>query len=176
MKQWTPRVRRLHADEEAMRCLACRSELISFATEGTPADFYRVTYRCIGLVWDEQASTPVRHDNFEVTIVLHADYPRLQPQLRMTSPIFHPNIKNGGICINNKIWSPLEALDDLCVRIGHMIQYQNYDPYDFLDEKAAVWARSHAAEFPVDIRCLTSAQLQSSPGQPASARQGGSVV
>ena len=144
------RLTRLTADYDMMRRLADSSELVSFDASGQPPDHYRVYYRCAGVTWDEARRKPVRCERFAIEIVLHAEYPKKRPGLRMLTPIFHPNIYNGGICTG--LWSPATGLSHLCIQIGRMIQYRNYDLTDFLDEQARNWAAQHAPLFPIDDR------------------------
>jgi hypothetical protein len=167
----SPRLRRLHADMAAMRDLAHASELIRFAAAGNPPDRYVVTFACRGLVWlpatqggvsaeptgtPPSAIEPVISTHHEGEFYLHRDYPRRPPQIIWHTPIFHPNILSpadgGGVCIGG--WTPSEALSDLILRVGEMIQFRSYNPDDVLNPLAAAWAEAHAARLPVDDRPL----------------------
>jgi ubiquitin-protein ligase len=57
---------------------------------------------------------------------LSLDYPRRAPQCRMLTPVFHPNFDDSQVCIG-AFWAASEGLDDLVVRIGRMICYQEYN-------------------------------------------------
>ncbi len=144
------RLRRLSVDYEMMQRLADSSKLLSFDASGLPPDHYHVYYRCGGLAWDDAQRKPIRSDRFAIEIILHAEYPKKRPGLRMLTPIFHPNIYNGGICTG--LWTPATGLGQLCIQIGRMIQFRNFDLTDFLDEQAKNWAAQHAHLFPIDER------------------------
>ena len=144
------RLRRLASDYQQMRQLADSSDLIQPQPFGNPPDRYVVTYSCYGLIWNQATGQPAKSKHFQIEITLHAEYPKKRPGLRMLTPIFHPNFVNSGICTG--YWTPATSLDNLCVQIGRMIQYRNYDLNDFLDERARNWARTNTAVLPVDNR------------------------
>ena len=144
------RLRRLRADYERMTELQDNSDLLSFVTRGNPPDQYWVAFTCRGLIWNEQVSTPAICQYFEVEMELHAEYPRKRPGLKIASPIFHPNFFNGGICTGT--WTPATSLENLCLQIGRMIQYKNYQLSDFLNDQARAWASANEHLFPIDDR------------------------
>jgi ubiquitin-protein ligase len=133
------RLRRLQAEYENMQRLASDSDLISFTTKGRPPDRYVVTYRCKGLV--KNGSRIQMSEHHQIEIILHQQYPDTAPQLRQLTPIFHPNFRGGGICINSGYWTARESLVDLVLRLGNMIVYRNYDPRSPMDADAAQWAQ-----------------------------------
>ena len=57
---------------------------------------------------------------------LSLGYPRRAPQCRMLTPVFHPNFDDSMVCIGD-FWAASEGLDDLIIRIGRMIAYQEYN-------------------------------------------------
>ena len=59
-------------------------------------------------------------------------YPRPAPQCRMLTPVFHPNFDDSMVC-NGDFWAASEGPDDLIVRIGRMIIYQEYNAKSPLD-------------------------------------------
>ena len=146
------RLKRLAADSARVRALASVSTRIDVEGYGTPPEEYVVTYHCRSLGLDGAADRVVYVDRHQVRIHLHRDYPRRPPQLQWLTEIFHPNIlsasKNGGVCIGG--WTPAETLDRLIVRIGEMVQYQNYTCHDALDLEAARWVEQHEDLLPTD--------------------------
>jgi hypothetical protein len=84
-----------------------------------------------------------------VEINLSLDYPRRAPQCKMLTPIFHPNFDEVSVCIGD-FWAASEGLDDLIVRIGRMIAYQEYNTKSPLNGLAAKWAAQNAQLLPVD--------------------------
>jgi hypothetical protein len=69
----------------------------------------------------------------------------------MMAPVFHPNFDEGSVCIGD-VWAASEGLDDLIVRIGRMIAYQEYNTKSPLNGLAAKWAAQNASLLPIDTR------------------------
>jgi hypothetical protein len=65
--------------------------------------------------------------------------------------VFHPNFDDSTVCIGD-FWAASEGLDDLIIRIGRMIAYQEYNTKSPLNGLAAKWAQQRAQLFPVDAR------------------------
>lgn len=150
------RLRRLASDFNSMMELNRRGDLIKIDWDGELPEKYIVTYMCKGLIWLPENPAPSISSRHQVGIYLHANYPRNPPVLQWLTPIFHPNIlspdKNGGVCIGH--WTPAESLDQLCLRIGQMVQYQNFSVDDALDIEAAEWVKNNLKYFPIDRRPL----------------------
>ena len=148
------RIKRLYAEWQRMLILNDNSELVEVQALGDPPEKYIVTFSCKGLIWNEKESEPSIGENHRMKIYLHKNFPRFPPKLTWLTDIFHPNIlppsKNGGVCIGN--WTPAETLDQLCIRIGEMIQYRNFSITDALNTEAAAWVASHMDMFPIDLR------------------------
>jgi hypothetical protein len=71
----------------------------------------------------------------------------------MLTPVFHPNFDEATVCIGD-FWAASEGLDDLIIRIGRMIAFQEYNTKSPLNGLAAKWAEQHGHLFPVDTRDL----------------------
>jgi hypothetical protein len=69
----------------------------------------------------------------------------------MLTPVFHPNFDDSSVCIGD-FWAASESLDDLIVRIGRMISYQEYNTKSPLNGLAAKWAAQNSHLLPVDPR------------------------
>jgi hypothetical protein len=82
---------------------------------------------------------------------LSLGYPRRAPQCRMLTPVFHPNFDDSSVCIGD-FWAASESLDDLIIRIGRMIAYQEYNTKSPLNGLAAKWAAQNPTLLPVDPR------------------------
>jgi hypothetical protein len=95
----------------------------------------------------------VARDHHLVEIRLTSEYPRVAPQCKILTPIFHPNIDPTTICVGDH-WAAGERLVDLTIRIGEMIAYQAYNIQSPLDAEAAMWADLNATGLPVDSRSL----------------------
>ena len=144
----TARMRRLASDyEQVMKDFAGHRNIIVTPIGDVPPEKYHVTYFVNGiyLLPDGQIETLGRH---EVEITLHADYPRYKPRCRILTPIWHPNFRDGQICIGD-IWGAGESLSDIIVNIGDMIQYKSWNSYSPLSADAAKWAIENKHLFPV---------------------------
>jgi ubiquitin-protein ligase len=147
------RTRRLHADAKQMAEFFAASEMIKVkALAGDPPEAYQVEYSVRGLERG-RGGKPVARDTHLVEIRRTSDYPRLSPQCKMLTPVFHPNIDPTTICVGDH-WTAGERLVDLTVRIGEMLAYQAYNIQSPLDAEAAMWADLNQPRLPTDPRPL----------------------
>ena len=65
------------------------------------------------------------------------------------TPVFHPNFDDAGVCVGD-FWAAAERLDDLIVRVGRLIGYQEFNTKSPLNGLAARWAAEHPQFLPVD--------------------------
>ena len=75
------------------------------------------------------------------------------PAVPHADPVFHPNFDDATVCIGD-FWAASEGLDDLVIRIGRMIAYQEYNTRSPLNGLAAKWAAEHLSELPIDSRIV----------------------
>ena len=144
----TARERRLMSDYEQVRKdFAGHKNIIVTPVGNEPPEKYHITYFVNGiyLLPDGRIETQGRH---EVEITLHADYPRYKPICKILTPIWHPNFRDGQICIGD-IWGAGESLSDIIINIGDMIQYKSWNSYSPLSADAAQWAMDNKHLFPV---------------------------
>ena len=142
------RMRRLASDWEQIQKDFAGHKNIIVTPEGTePPEKYHVSYFVNGiyLLPDGRIETLGRH---EVEITLHADYPRYKPICKILTPIWHPNFRDGQICIGD-IWGAGESLTDIIINIGDMIQYKSWNSSSPLSADAADWALQNKHLFPV---------------------------
>ncbi len=157
----TARMRRLASDyEEIKKNFAGHKNIIVTPIGDEPPEKYHVTYFVNGiyLLPDGRIETLGRH---EVEITLHADYPRYKPICKILTPIWHPNFRDGQICIGD-IWGAGESLTDIIINIGDMIQYKSWNSYSPLSADAAKWAMDNKHLFPVGTMDLYVADYASS--------------
>ena len=95
-------------------------------------------------------------------------YPRRAPQCRMLTPVFHPNFDDAMVCIGD-FWAASEGLDDLIIRIGRMITYQEYNTKSPLNGLAAKWAAQNSSLLPIDPRNVSPPAAR--PAAPVSAAE-----
>ena len=142
------RLRRLQADFEKLSGYVRRQPRVRLVqVDGDPPDRYQLEYDVPGLRQVEDDFKIV--SNHRVEILLPASYPRLPPQCRMLTPIFHLNIAPHAICIGDH-WSAGEPLVSLVMRIGELITYQSYNTKSPLNGEAARWVDQHLDELPLD--------------------------
>jgi ubiquitin-protein ligase len=152
------RTRRLLADAEHVVEAFKDSEIIRvLETDGNPPDLYRIEYLIRSLQPTDDPEEPAPRDVHQVEIRLTADYPRVAPQCKMLTPVYHPNIDPSHVCVGDH-WAAGERLVDLIVRIGGMIAYQAYNIKSPLDAHAAMWADLHPEQLPTDARTIRPAE------------------
>ena len=142
------RLRRLQADYQKVRDYVRRHprlELIQ--TEGDPPERYQIQYRILSL--RQKDDDLFDADTHLVEISLLRNYPRVPPQCRMLTPIFHPNVAPHAICIGDH-WSAGEPLASIVARIGELIAYQSYNTKSPLNGEAARWTDENLDQLPLD--------------------------
>ncbi len=162
----SPRIRRLLLDEEMLQRLFDCWPLIQITGKaGMPPEIYRFTYNLRGL-YISPAGEILERDVHVLEVNLTLGYPRRAPQCRMLTPVFHPNFDDPMVCIGD-FWAASEGLDDLIIRIGRMIAYQEYNTKSPLNGLAAKWAAQNAHLLPVDPRAIAPPLKTAQPGPPS---------
>jgi ubiquitin-protein ligase len=147
----SPRVRRLLLDHETLTSRLAGWPLIQISgTAGMPPEIYRFTYNIRGLYVSREGAILDRLVHV-LEVNLSLGYPRRAPQCRMLTPVFHPNFDESMVCIGD-FWAASEGLDDLIIRIGRMISYQEYNTKSPLNGLAAKWAAQNTNLLPIDPR------------------------
>ena len=147
----SPRVRRLKLDHELLTQRFADWPLIKITgTAGMPPEMYRFTYSLRGLYVSNTGDILERGEHV-LEVNLSLGYPRRPPHCRMLTPVFHPNFDATSVCIGD-FWAASEGLDDLIVRVGRMISYQEFNTKSPLNGLAAKWAAQHSQLLPVDAR------------------------
>jgi len=149
----SPRTRRLLLDHETLtRRLVGWPLLQITGTAGIPPEIYRFTYNLRGLYVSNTGQILERNIHV-LEVNLSLGYPRRAPQCRMLTPVFHPNFDDAMVCIGD-FWAASEGLDDLVIRIGRMITYQEYNTKSPLNGLAAKWAAQNTNLLPIDPRSV----------------------
>src|SRR5262245_43942752 len=163
----SPRIRRLKLDYDSLLKRFSGWPLIRMVgTAGMPPELYRFQYLIRGLYVAPDGAILERNDHL-LEVNLSLGYPRRAPQCRMLTPVFHPNFDDSSVCIGD-FWAASEGLDDLIIRIGRMISYQEYNTKSPLNGLAAKWAAQNTRLLPVDPRPIAP-PLDHPGGQPATA-------
>ncbi len=144
------RGRRLQSDLERLTRLASESDLVEIIdTNGDPPEAYQIRLRCTSII-DLDNGVPVLGDRHELEIYLPIEYPVMEPYVRVTTPLFHPNINPEGTAVCMNSWYPSKFLDDLVVMLVRMLQFNNVNPHDPLRDDAALWLLENEDSIPVD--------------------------
>jgi ubiquitin-protein ligase len=147
----SPRTRRLLLDHQTLTARLAGWPLIQITgTAGMPPEIYRFTYHIKGLYVADTGEI-LERDLHVLEVNLSLGYPRRAPQCRMLTPLFHPNFNEANACIGD-FWAASEGLDDLVIRIGRMIAYQEYNTKSPLNGLAAKWAAQNTNLLPIDPR------------------------
>jgi ubiquitin-protein ligase len=149
----SPRTRRLLLDHETLTRRLAGWPLVQITgTAGLPPEIYRFTYNLRGLYVSNTGEILERNIHV-LEVNLSLGYPRRAPQCRMLTPVFHPNFDDAMVCIGD-FWAASEGLDDLVIRIGRMITYQEYNTKSPLNGLAAKWAAQNTNLLPIDPRSV----------------------
>jgi ubiquitin-protein ligase len=143
------RLKRLINDYDQVRQYLYQNPYIVLTkVTGNPPERYQLEYRVKSIqITNGMVS---QKDANMVEIILPLEYPSLQPQCRMLTPVYHPNIAPHAICIADH-WAAGESLKDVIIRIGEMLSYQNYSIKSPLNGEAAKWAHENRHRFPLDL-------------------------
>ncbi|MGC2697038.1 MAG: ubiquitin-conjugating enzyme E2 [Candidatus Angelobacter sp.] len=162
----SPRIRRLKLDHDSLTWrFACWPLIRIVGTAGLPPELYRFQYLIRGLYVAANGAILERNDHL-LEVNLSLGYPRRAPQCRMLTPVFHPNFDDSSVCIGD-FWAASEGLDDLIIRIGRMISYQEYNTKSPLNGLAAKWAAQNSQLLPVDPRPIAP-PLEPTAAEPTS--------
>jgi ubiquitin-protein ligase len=150
----SPRTRRLLLDHQTLTLRLAEWPLIQITgTAGMPPEIYRFTYNLRGLYVAPSGEILERQVHV-LEVNLSLGYPRRAPQCHMLTPVFHPNFDDAMVCIGD-FWAASEGLDDLIIRIGRMITYQEYNTKSPLNGLAAKWAAQNSSLLPIDSRNIS---------------------
>src|SRR6476620_8204002 len=163
----SPRIRRLKLDHQQLTQKFAGWPLIQITgTAGMPPEVYRFAYKIKGLFVSATGEIQERDQHF-LEVNLSLGYPRRAPQCRMLTPVFHPNFDDSTVCIGD-FWAASEGLDDLIIRIGRMISYQEYNTKSPLNGLAAKCAAQKRQLLPVDPRPIAPPLADQPQDEPAS--------
>jgi len=157
------RLRRLKADYEQIReGLRDHPAIAIRGVEGNPPERYQIEFKVRSLSEAADGTVKERHEHV-AEFFLTLSYPRLAPQCRMLTPVFHPNIAPHAVCIGDH-WAAGESLLQLIVRVGEMLAFQSYNVKSPLNGAAARWVEENQDRLPTDSRDLTPAIWASAAG------------
>ena len=138
-------------DDEA--CF-CSEGSIDDALESTLKDMTNFTILLRG-----PSDTPYAGGKFKLNITIPTDYPFKAPKVKFETKIYHPNIKDGSICLDTlgSAWSPVLNITKLIMSISALLYNPNADDplspeagseyrdnKDAFTKKAIVYTKEHA--------------------------------
>ena len=143
------RIRRLKADYEQIReGLRDHPAIAIRGVEGSPPERYQIEFKVRSVSEAVDGSIRERQEHV-AEFFLTLSYPRLAPQCRMLTPVFHPNIAPHAVCIGDH-WAAGESLLQLIVRVGEMLAFQSYNVKSPLNGRAARWVEENLHRLPID--------------------------
>jgi len=159
----TVRLRRLAADFTRLEDYVRRHPRVRLIqSDGDPPERYQLEYRIRSLRQVDGELQPIKSHIVEITLPRH--YPRVAPQCRMLTPVFHPNIAPHAVCVGDH-WSAGESLQTIVTRIGEMLAYQSYNVKSPLNGEAARWAEEHEDRLPLDPVSLLAEEDSPQPAE-----------
>jgi len=144
------RLRRLKADYDRIcTFFTGKSRIRVLKAAGRPPEKYQIEFLVPSLQKNMATREIHIHNGFIAEITLTGSYPRMAPQCRMLTPVFHPNIAPHAICIGDH-WAAGESLPYLIARIGEMLVFQSYNVRSPLNGEAARWVEQNVEHLPLD--------------------------
>lgn len=126
---------------------------------------YLISFRCIGLMKTPTGDIVETRQHL-LDVVFGLDYPARPPRFVWLTPIWHPNIVMPYLCTEGRPFAIGVTLDQICLMVGQMIQYRNYnlaDPLGVQGKEVAEWAARNKDRLPVDTRGLLDGKEHSRP-------------
>lgn len=123
---------------------------------------YLIVFACKGLIKAESGEIREIKQHAMEAIFGH-DFPGKPPRFVWLTPIWHPNIMPPYLCTTGRPFAVSTTLDQICLMVGQMIQYRNYNVEDSLNREAREWALENQERLPVDTRSLLDAQADARP-------------
>lgn len=123
---------------------------------------YLVQFDCVGLQRLDSGAIEETRDHF-LEVVFAYDYPAVPPRYVWLTPIWHPNIEPPYLCTTGRPFAVGTTLDQVCLMVGHMIQYKIFNIASYLNRDAALWAEKNRSRFPIDGRDLLGGSAHARP-------------
>lgn len=94
-------------------------------TQGDPPIWYRLNFRCKGLVKDSQTGLIGVAINHQVEVRVGPEFPATAPGVVVVTPVYHPNIgdgSHGGYVCFAELVQPETSLAEIVRQVGEMIR------------------------------------------------------
>jgi ubiquitin-protein ligase len=164
----TQRSIRLDHDYADMKAFKKDSTILDFEAVGDPPEKYIITFNGKSLVPGAGGKIAKIGGAQQVELTLGADYPRHQPQIEWLTPIVHPNISGGNVCLGNYAnqWTPYFKLVDMLEILWDYSRMAVLNPHGgYRQEGVTTWDKLRRDfNFPVDRRPLRDKVFKNDEG------------
>jgi ubiquitin-protein ligase len=100
--------------------------------------------------------TPYENGKFEIDIKFPSSYPKQPPVIKFITPIYHPNIFRGVICLNilKNDWTGCTSIDKVLLSLHLLLQHPNFK--DPLNHEASALYMSDSIKYIETAKKMTS--------------------
>lgn len=153
------RQERLIAELEALRALKKTSSIFDFEATGEAPDRYMIRFRGKGIARDTSSEAEIETvELHKVELRLPYSYPDRAPDIRWTTPLFHPNVSYSGFINVKDIGLPWDrdlGLDVVCERLWDVARLAYMNLGSATNYSAKNWFEDECQiSLPVDPRPL----------------------
>lgn len=173
----TPLTMRLERELKDLEVLKRDSTILEIKAQGDPPDTYRVIFHGKSLVPADNEDGVAIGDIQECQIKLGREFPRRRPEVEWLTPIVHPNISGGSVCMGNFAanWNPNFTLSMLVEVLWDMARMAIFNPHSaYGRDSRMTWEQMDKKfHFPVDRRPLRDKLLPNDAGSSIVRPEGG---
>ncbi len=158
----TPTTIRLEREWNELEELRSQSTILRFQASGDPPDQYEFHGKCLVPTKDHGVTLG---DFQKFSLKLGSNFPRTAPAAHWQTPIVHPNISGGNVCMGNfaSNWTPNFHLTDLVEVLWDMVRLAVFNVHSAYGDQG--WERlDEKFHFPVDRRPLRDKALPNNVG------------
>jgi ubiquitin-protein ligase len=150
---------RLIAELELLRALKKTSTIFDFEATGEAPDRYMISLQGKGIACETAEDAEVETiELHKIELRLPYSYPELPPDIRWTTPIFHPNISFSGFISVSDIGLPWDeglTLDKVCERLWDVARAAFMDLDKASNYSARNWFQDECPiQLPIDTHPL----------------------
>ena len=145
------------AEAQALNAASDVVSITPLASGPGAAQHFLARFSCGGYIKNE-AGAIVKHNRWDVGVYFPDDYlrcanPGQVVTLLAPQAVFHPNIRDGHVCMGERFLAPGTALVEIIHQVHAILTYNKWSGQG-LNEDASLWAMSNASLLPADRRSL----------------------
>lgn len=153
------RAERRAQERRALENLAAASPILQVTPHGDPPQRFELRFAGRGVGHVGAITRDIEWlDDHHCEIVLPAQYPDVPPDVRWTTPLFHPNVSYSGLLRLEDIglpWSPELGLEIVCQRLWDVARLAFVDLERAVNLAARRWLDEESSlRLPIDTRPL----------------------